>query len=222
MQAEIGAASHVGHVRARNEDAYLTLPDSGVVAVADGLGGHVAGDQASQLAVTRLRELAADPDGPIDGAVLSDWLLAAHAVITERAGAQPALAGMGTTVVLATLPSTGAEAVVAHVGDSRAYATRDGSLARLTRDHADPVGGFITQALGLGQVVPEQQSVTLRAGDQLLLCTDGLTNMLSDDQIEARLLVDAPAQRVCDDLVEAALDRGGIDNVTVVLARVTG
>lgn len=226
-----GSRTETGHVRRRNEDALLVEPDARVFAVADGLGGHPAGDLASATAVSRLRavlvagktavgagdtEAAAPPDEgvPEPGHRLVSALQAAHEAVLDRAGSDRALWGMGTTVVLAEI--AGDEACVAHVGDSRCYLLHDGRLRQLTRDHG--FGGYLTQALGLeGGIEPDVATVRCGPGDVLLLCTDGLTNMVSDADI-ARLLARASdAQEACDALTAAALDAGGVDNVTTVV-----
>jgi PPM family protein phosphatase len=214
---QFAARTEVGYVRRRNEDSMLVDESIGVVAVADGLGGHPCGDLASQTAVSSLRETVAG--GPADGVDTGGWLtaalLAAHRAVLAEAGDDPDRAGMATTVVLAAVDE--GQATVAHVGDSRAYLLADGALRALTRDHG--IGGYITQALGLDRVVaPDVVHVDLSAGDRLLLCTDGLTNMVDDKRI-ASLLGAGDATEATDALVEAALDNGGIDNVTVIVVQ---
>lgn len=226
-----GSRTETGHVRRRNEDALLVEPDARVFAVADGLGGHPAGDLASATAVDRLRavlvpgataggasetEAAAPPDEAASepGRRLAGALQEAHEAVLDRAGDDRELWGMGTTVVLAEID--GEEAYVAHVGDSRCYLLHGGRLRQITRDHG--FGGYLTQALGLeGGIEPDVARVRCARGDRLLLCTDGLTNMVDDAEIARLLARAADAQQACDALTEAALDAGGVDNVTTVV-----
>jgi PPM family protein phosphatase len=215
---EVASRSEVGYVRRRNEDSLLVDEQAGVVAVADGLGGHPCGDLASQTAVASLRESLAG--GPPDDGDVGDWLASAlsvaHQAVLTEAGDDLDRAGMATTVVVALVGDD--RATIAHVGDSRAYLLAGGTLRPLTRDHG--MGGYITQALGLDRsMVPDVAQIDLAAGDRLLLCTDGLTNMVDDKGI-GRLLGTGVLAQATDGLVEAALANGGIDNVTVVVVEV--
>jgi protein phosphatase len=213
---QFASRTEVGHVRRRNEDSLLVDESSGVVVVADGLGGHPCGDLASQTAVASLRESVAG--GAADGADTGGWLtsalLVAHRAVLAEAGHDPDREGMATTVVIAAVDK--GKATIAHVGDSRAYLLADGALQALTRDHG--VGGYITQALGLDRLVaPDVARISeLSSGDRLLLCTDGLTNMVDDKGI-ALLLGKGDPTEATDALVEAALTNGGVDNVTVIV-----
>jgi PPM family protein phosphatase len=212
---QVASRTEVGHVRRRNEDSLFVDESIGIVAVADGLGGHPCGDLASQTAVASLRDSLAGE--PADGADTRVWLtaalLVAHRAVLAEAGDDPDREGMATTVVLAAIDD--GQATIAHVGDSRAYLLADGELRALTRDHG--IGGYITQALGLDRVVaPDVVHIDLSAGDRLLLCTDGLTNMVDDKGI-ALLLGKGDAAEATDALVESALANGGIDNVTVIV-----
>ena len=210
---QIAARTEVGHVRARNEDALLVVREHGLLAVCDGLGGHAAGDVASEVAVESLRSSAADAAGSAEGLVAA--VRAAHDAVVAAAAGRPERNGMATTAVIATLGH--GTAWVAHVGDSRAYVLdSDGRLAQVTQDHG--MGGYITQALGLDRgVEPDVVELATPPGTRLLLCSDGLSNMVDDEAI-ATLLAADDAEKACDALVEEALDRGGIDNVTVVVA----
>jgi protein phosphatase len=209
---QIAARTEVGHVRSRNEDALLVAEDERVVAVCDGLGGHPAGDVASALAVESLRASAGSARESAEGLVAA--IAAAHEAIVADARAHPDRDGMATTVVLAVLDAD--ETRVAHVGDSRAYLlTAEGQLRQVTRDHG--MGGYLTQALGLDRdVEPDVADLETPPGSRLLLCSDGLSNMVDHEAI-ALLLARGDAKQACDALVEEALDRGGIDNVTVVV-----
>jgi PPM family protein phosphatase len=215
---EVASRTEVGYVRRRNEDSLLVDESTRVVAVADGLGGHPCGDLASQTAVASLRRsLAAGlPEDGDDGDWLTSALLVAHQAVLAEAGDDPERAGMATTVVVAVVNDE--QTTVAHVGDSRAYLLSEGDLRPVTSDHG--LGGYITQAIGLDRsMVPDVTHLELKAGDRLLLCTDGLTNMV-DDKGVAALLGNGDATEATDALVEAALANGGIDNVTVIVVDV--
>ena len=214
---EVGYRSEIGHVRRRNEDALLVQPESGVYAVADGMGGHPAGDVASAVAIAHLKDVLGDYDGSDPAAEVSRALDDAHAAVLAAAEDDPARHGMGTTAVVALVTSE--EAWVGHVGDSRCYLLASGEgLRPVTEDHG--AGGYLTQALGLERgIKPDVARVQLAAGDRLLLCTDGLTNMVDDAQIGAILRESDAAQAACDALTTAALDAGGVDNVTLVVIR---
>jgi PPM family protein phosphatase len=209
---QVAARTEVGHVRSRNEDAVLVDLEEGVVAVFDGLGGHPAGDVASTAAAESLRAAATKAASSAEDLVAA--LQAAHDAVLEQAATGPDRTGMATTAVVATLHDGSAR--IAHVGDSRAYLRdADGRLRQVTRDHG--MGGYITQALGLDRGVdPDVTELPTPPGTRLMLCSDGLSNMVEAADIGA-LLGSGAAQDACDALVEAALERGGIDNVTVVV-----
>jgi len=220
-----------------------------VVVVADGMGGEVGGEVASHTAVSTLLDLAVDtPDwimrydeaSFVDEVTrrIEERMRQVDEVLQEIGRSDPKLAGLGTTITaLALLPPY---AVLAHVGDSRAYLLRNGQLRQLTRDHtmaqhmvdaglidpadvaSHPARSVLTRAAGHGGglLTVDVHRLHLAHGDQVLLCSDGLTAMLGDDDI-ARVLADAPASATaCKTLVSMALDRGGHDNVTVVLGHV--
>lgn len=262
--ADVCARTHPGKVRTNNEDNFhivqfgrylrtvlTSLPDGlypeetdrpghGFV-VADGMGGHAAGEVASHTAIALLVEFALQTPDWILGH--EDELLARvmertarrfrsvnEAILTE-ATSRPGLRGMGTTLSVAL--SLADNLIIAHVGDSPIYLFRAGRLARLTRDHtvaqermafdAAAAARFrhvLTRAIGIGDVggEPDVTRYKLADGDRLLLCTDGLTDMLTDELIAQELGRDASAEEVCQALVDLALERGGKDNVTVVVA----
>jgi protein phosphatase len=215
--------------------------------VADGVGGAAAGEVASTTAIRVLIELGLEtPDWimSLEGergrevlARMQERFRKIRDVFVERAEAEPALVGMGTTMTLAA--SVGADLIIAHIGDSRAYLLRGGKLLRLTRDQtlaqalADagtispeqvathPSRHVLTGAITTeeGAVPAELERLRLADGDQLLLCSDGLTEMASDDEIAGALDRAGSAARACRALVDLALKGGGRDNVTVVLAR---
>lgn len=216
----MAARTEVGHVRSRNEDALLVAGEDGVLAVCDGLGGHPAGDVASAAAVESLRGSAPKVAASAEDLVAA--LHAAHDAVLAAAAEDRERTDMATTVVIATVGDGAAR--VAHVGDSRAYlldaatdtGTDGGRLHQVTRDHG--MGGYITQALGLDRSIdPDVTEVATPPGSRLLLCSDGLSNMLDAASIGS-LLGAGDAQAACDALVDAALERGGIDNITVVVA----
>lgn len=212
-RVQVAARTEVGHVRVRNEDSLLVVREHGVLAVCDGLGGHPAGDVASEVAAESLRASAADAARSAEGLLAA--VHEAHDAVVAAAAEHPERTGMATTVVVATLGDGSAR--VAHVGDSRAYLLdTHGTLTQVTRDHG--MGGYITQALGLDRgVEPDVVELSTPPGSRLLICSDGLSNMLDSEAI-ATLLGSGDAEKACDGLVGEALDRGGIDNVTVVVA----
>ena len=269
VQIDVAALSHPGHVRSNNEDHFLvsrlgrrletmitSLPDveapklaeevNYVMIVADGMGGHAAGEVASRMALSAVVSLALD---------IPDWILKLNeeyareiehrtrarvreigALLVKEAALDPALSGMGTTLTAAR--SLGRDLQITHVGDSRAYLFRAGRLHRLTRDHtyaqllvdlgqlpsidqADPRHRHIlTNALGGSDrdVKVDIDLMKLEDGDRVLLCSDGLTEMV-DDKTIAGLLAEVPdSHQACDVLVQRALDNGGRDNITVIVA----
>ncbi|MFL6240461.1 MAG: PP2C family protein-serine/threonine phosphatase [Actinomycetes bacterium] len=209
--------SDIGYVRTRNEDASFVreLPTGCVVCVADGMGGHPAGDVASATGLRTIEaavdQITADPETELAAA-----LRAAHDAVLALADSEPAYRGMGTTAVVGRV--TDDHAHVAHVGDSRAYLVRGGAAVQVTHDHNRH--GYLTQALGIPQPLdPELVSLALSPGDRLLLCTDGLSGLISEDAI-GTFASSGPVADACDQLVAAALAAGGYDNVTVVLVEV--
>lgn len=227
----VASRTDVGRVRPGNEDALLVTDDARLVAVADGMGGHRAGEVASATAIAAL--LAGVERGdPID-----DAITAANDAVVTRAASDLDLRGMGTTLTTGLVD--GSTLRIGHVGDSRAYLLRDGELRQLTTDHSvvaeliaageltedealvDPRRAMITRALGIDATVEvDVLEVALLPGDRLLLCSDGLTTMVRDDAIAAVLATEEDPQRAADGLVDAANAAGGADNVTVVVADV--
>jgi PPM family protein phosphatase len=269
IQVDVSALSHTGHHRDNNEDHFLvskasrslqtittSLPDGDIAAqvdevnyvmvVADGMGGHAAGEVASRMAITKLIKLALETP---------DWILRVEAdntreikrrsrtrvqkvgaMIVEQGQRDPALKGMGTTFTL--VRSLGRDLMITHVGDSRAYLLRGRQLHRLTRDHtyaqllvdigelapADVASSqhrhVLTNALGgsTEEVQVDTDRAVLEDGDRLLLCSDGLTDLVDDEKILEMLRDSASSKEACERLVKEALDRGGRDNVTVIVA----
>jgi len=227
------ARSDIGRVRENNEDAALCLDH--VVAVADGMGGHAGGEVAAALAITLVE--AAFTGQSVDELVAA--VRAANRAIAERADTMAGLEGMGTTICAAGAMAGGQVAVV-NVGDSRAYLLRDGELRQLTEDHSltaelvrrgelteaeatqHPHRNVLTRALGVGTTVDVDAAVhDIRPGDRFLLCTDGLFNELTADEISAVLASAPDADAAADALVGRALSHGGSDNITAVVADVT-
>ncbi len=232
------AISEQGLVRKRNEDAFLRL-DEGVFAVADGMGGHPAGDVASRIAVDRVRAAATDPHR--SAGWLGDAVRSANQSILERAAREASEEGMGTTLSVLVLDGSSRTASIAHVGDCRIYLRRDGSLRRLTRDDTalqdaiesgrvdpareggHPLGSMLTRVLGLDRdVQPHQESLEVREGDQFLLCSDGICGVLTDIEIAAALESDRAPGEALADLVALVLARGAPDNATAVTVVVQG
>jgi serine/threonine protein phosphatase PrpC len=236
--------SEIGLVRTVNQDAFAVIDEAGIWAVADGMGGHVGGEIAAQTAIATVQAEAAASSrllgnseaSPAD--VLTDLISRAHEAILDRARSKSKLKGMGTTLVLLAIVSAPAPiAYLAHVGDSRAYRFRSGTLTPLTKDHTliekylergiltaesaktHPERHVLTRALGIGSTVhPTITAYPILPEDLVLLCSDGLTKMLEDDDIRALLAAgELNPTQVCNRLVAAALDRGGEDNVTVVV-----
>lgn len=233
-----GATTDTGKVREKNEDNFRVDPDLQLFIVADGIGGHLAGEIASYIAVETIQDyfhehLAANHTPCQE--LLQNSLITAHLAIRDASGIKSSNSRMGTTVVMAWLPSQEENAWIAHVGDSRAYLVRQATLKLLTYDHTLylqalregllpenprlwPPRQALSQALGASEVIePEIQAVPIHAGDQIMLCTDGLTDMIPDQQIEAHLRQPAQPQEICDSLVRTAISNGGEDNITVVL-----
>jgi protein phosphatase len=243
MRITAFGVTDVGRRRESNEDDFLLEPGSGVYAVADGMGGHAAGEIASHLAIETLREVL-----PRDGAAIetrsveeaTEWLrdavVEANRRICDSIRLHEERRGMGTTVV--ALVHAGQDAVVGHVGDSRMYLLRGDELIRMTSDHSwvneqvklglmnddtaqrHPMRNIVTRALGSRpDVLVDVATLQVRSGDLLLLCSDGLNTMLSDEQIRATLAAHRhDPEAACRALVEEANRHGGEDNVTVVVA----
>jgi protein phosphatase len=221
-----------GRKRRQNEDAFVREPP--LFAIADGMGGAQAGEVASRLAAAAFEEGASAVHGE-DG--VATVVRAANARIFERAVQDPAVAGMGTTATVAVVDEQAGTLTIAHVGDSRAYLYRDDALEQLTTDHSlvgelvrsgrltedeaavHPHRSVITRALGTdADVDVDTLTVDVAAGDLVLLCSDGLSAMLRDEEIVQVLRSTAgDPQPAAEALVAAANAAGGEDNVTVVL-----
>jgi PPM family protein phosphatase len=226
----------VGRTRQGNEDALLVC-DS-VFAVADGMGGHLAGEVASETALEPVRELEGRVFAESDEAIaaLRDAVVAANERVSELADQEPAYRGMGTTLTAALME--GRRLHIAHVGDSRAYLLRDGHFSQLTDDHTlvqhlidegqltreeaarHPQRSIITRAIGVSRELEvDSMSLELIPSDQVLLCSDGLTGVVSDATIAEVLATADGAEAAVRQLVDLANEAGGPDNITVLLLR---
>lgn len=241
--------SDIGVVRQINQDAFAVDNDLGFWIVADGMGGHAGGEIASRIAVDSIvgtiraacsatGSLSIGPSQIVD--LLTEALSIAHEAIHDAAVQNQELEGMGTTIVVCLLyPGSPSQAVLAHVGDSRAYLLRDRLLHALTTDHSyvqqlvdqghitqenashHPRQNMLLRALGIpGQSIPDTKIQPLEPHDELLLCTDGLTKMLREDEILSLLSdTEASPTDMSKQLIDRANENGGKDNTTVVLIR---
>lgn len=239
MQLRAYAGSDVGRVRQGNEDS--AFAGTTAFAVADGMGGHVAGEIASETALEPVRELDATtfPTDKAARQALVDAIASANRAVVEKADADPSFRGMGTTLTVALLRE--GKLHVAHVGDSRAYLLRGNrELTQLTTDHtlveqlvregrlsrdeaaSHPQRSVITRAIGIETEVEVDAlpALTLQPDDQVLLCSDGLTGPVSDEDIAGVLTSVADGDAACRELINAANAAGGPDNITVVLLRI--
>lgn len=231
------ARSDVGLVRSNNQDSGYAGPH--LLVVCDGMGGHVGGDVASSLAIGDMVALDGESHGADDALEqLAVAIAQAHATLLERVDAEPSLTGMGTTVT--ALLRAGSRLALGHIGDSRAYLLRDGELVQLTHDHT-----FVQSLVDEGRITPEeaeqhpQRSVIMRVlsdlvpdatpdlsmrearvGDRYLLCSDGLSGVVSHDTLQQTLAEQDSPDEVCDKLVALALRAGAPDNVTCIVADV--
>jgi protein phosphatase len=269
VRIDVSALSHPGNVRANNEDQFFVtklmrslqtmlsslptgdVPDRDdevnyVMVVADGMGGHAAGEVASRLAISALVSLALDlPDWifRVDGEEAPEIERRARRIVqqvssllVERGREDAALRGMGSTLTAAR--SYGRDLLIVHVGDSRAYLFRAGQLHRLTKDHtyaqmlvdcgrleasevaSSGVAHILTNAIGgsTEQVDVDVDVLRLENGDRILLCSDGLTDLVDDDAITKTLIGSSTSSDACAELMRQALDGGGRDNITVIVA----
>ena len=235
----VGATTDVGRVRAHNEDA--ALAEGSVFVVADGMGGHAAGEVASGIVVDTMRELVGRDDLTSDD--VPRQLLLANERIREAVSAHPEQKGMGTTATGIVLVTAGGADhwVVFNVGDSRVYRWIDGSLGLLTVDHSEvqelvdagviteaearvhPARNVVTRSLGTDYAYHADTWVLPPyAGERFVICSDGLTNELTDEQVRDILQTNPDPQAAADELVRAALESGGKDNVTVVVVNLDG
>ncbi len=238
MAFEICSRTDVGRMRSRNEDSLLVTTVKGceLLAVADGLGGHAAGEVASRLATTELEQyVKANITSKRERQVLTDATCRANREILLLSSENPSYFGMGSTLVAALL-CDGRDALVANVGDSRAYLIgRD--ITQLTRDHSlvqeyvdsgaitteqafdHPQKNIVTRTLGLEESVSADIYDVDIGENTLLLCSDGLTDALRDSEIFEAVVGAESLESACSKLVDMANEKGGPDNITVILAR---
>lgn len=229
-----GSRTEVGHVREHNEDSLTVLPP--LFAVADGMGGHEAGEIASEITINTLNDLAPES---ADAEALARAVVAANLNVIKAPSQGIGREGMGTTLTAAILEKE--RLIIAQVGDSRAYLLHNGSLQQITRDHSlmadmieagqlteaearvHPNRSVITRAIGSDpHMQPDLYELNVETGDRLLLCSDGVCGMIEDSEI-ASIMRQAPSAQACaDQLVEAALHAGGFDNATAVVVDVEG
>ncbi len=247
-QVDSGSVSDVGLKRKSNEDSYCVNDDEGLYVVADGMGGHAAGEVASGLAVETIEDFikltsaneditwpyGIDEGHTINGNRLKTSIRFANQKLLEHTRTRADCEGMATTVVAALVEEGVAD--IAHVGDSRVYLIRDEEIRRLTSDHSwvneqvqsgmidseqarhHPLRNVVTRALGgKPDLEVDVQSLELEPGDRLLLCSDGLTSMLADDEILRIVLADGGSPKQTEKLVAAANLKGGEDNTTAIL-----
>ncbi len=242
MELTVAARSDVGMIRSGNEDAFFAhaTRERGVFIVADGRGGHAAGEVASEMAVQivsrELQELN-DVYGEAARLRVAESLRIANRAIYDRTIQESDKQGMGTTA--SVLVISGARYLIGQVGDSRVYLLRDGALRQLTKDHSyvqeqvdagfltpeqaryHPYSNVITRCVGASDVVePDTYSGELRPGDVFLVASDGLTGMVDDRRLQQLLLSRASAGRVVDALIAEANYRGGLDNITAIVVQV--
>lgn len=248
---EMAKATHTGMVRSHNEDSIAIDPEIGLAVLADGMGGYNAGEVASGIATAlissetrealerhRLHETDRAHGSPLATRLLRDIIARANASIFQSANSQPQYAGMGTTLVVALLCNN--QATVAHIGDSRCYRYRAGMLEQITRDHSllqeqidsglltkeaakrSQNKNLVTRALGIEpQVEAEIHTHPVQSGDIYLLCSDGLNDMVEDEDIALTLgALGANLPLAAEQLVQMANDNGGRDNISVVLIKV--
>lgn len=229
-----GSRTEIGNVREHNEDSLTVLPP--LFAVADGMGGHEAGEVASEITINTLNDLAPQS---ADAEALARAVVAANLNVIKAPSQGVGREGMGTTLTAAILEKE--RLVIAQVGDSRAYLLHNGSLQQLTRDHSlmadmieagqlteaearvHPNRSVITRAIGSDpHMQPDLYELNVETGDRLLLCSDGICGMIEDHEIASIMRQASSAQSCADQLVEAALAAGGFDNATAVVVDVEG
>jgi PPM family protein phosphatase len=244
VQLLVAARTDVGMVRSGNEDNFYAdaTVERGIFVVADGMGGHAAGEVASEMAVQIVsRELApvVDVRAAEASARMAESLRTANRAIYERMLSESDKQGMGTTA--SVLLMSHGQYLIGQVGDSRIYLLRDGLLSQLTKDHSyvqeqvdagfltpeqaryHPYSNVITRCVGAGEAVePDVYSGTMAVGDVFLVASDGLTGMVDDRRLQAMLLARSGPGRIVDALIAEANGRGGLDNITAIVIRVEG
>ena len=240
MHFTCAARTDTGIVRSGNEDNYLMLSDRGIFIVADGMGGHAAGEVASEMAVRLISKELGMLRGLNDeqaGQRMRHAIINANNVIFERTLTEHDKRGMGTTTTALILMPR--RFLIGQVGDSRAYLLRDGQFLQVTKDHSyvqeqvdlglltpeqarvHPYSNVITRCIGANkEVIPDLYFGALRPGDVLLLASDGLTGMLEDEHLVSILKSEGGPQQWVDNMVGEANRRGGLDNITAIVVRI--
>jgi protein phosphatase len=223
-----------GRIRKENEDAFCIEKDLGLLAIADGMGGHASGEVASKMAIGILRDSLRKEGEPFPERLASGVELANQAIY-EAARSQSQLKGMGTTLTAVQL--NGNRLAIAHVGDSRAYLIRSGVIERLTDDHTmvfeqvarglmtneeaarSDMRHILSRALGIApEVEVDMEALTVSEGDTLVLCSDGLSELVSEEEVLSEVQSSSRPDVACGELVHLANQRGGADNITVIVA----
>jgi serine/threonine protein phosphatase PrpC len=240
MQFTCAARTDVGIVRSGNEDSYLMSSERGLFIIADGMGGHAAGEVASEMAARIVAEEFRPARGMTDQEMMAQMvgaIRAANGAVFRRTLQEPDKRGMGTTAtVMSLLPR---RYLIGQVGDSRAYLLRAGVLTQLTKDHSyvqeqvdagrltpedartHPYANVITRCVGSSEdVVPDLYLGTLEAADLVLLASDGLTGMIDDEELREILMAELDLEPKVDTLITSANRRGGLDNITTILVRI--
>ena len=247
MQFQVGFATDIGLRRAQNQDSGASCPDLGLFIVADGMGGHRGGEIASAMAVEIIPEMVRDAQSRTDDwsprQVLNDAIQKANHSIYDRSLKEPELQGMGTTATALLFRENERKLTIGHVGDSRAYYFRRGAVWQLTRDHSlvqeklraglitrdqaksDQMRNVITRSVGFGhETMVEIYEMEYEKGDIFLLCSDGLSGQVEDQEIlqviEKKMLDTTDPKNAVADLISWANARGGHDNTTVIIVKV--
>lgn len=243
---EWASKTHIGKIRNKNEDSLFADEKSNrIFIVADGMGGHNAGEIASKLAIEKVSDMLKENLDKLSKAdeaeienLIQEAIREANAEIYKQSLSSNSLDGMGTTITLALFVDN--KVYFGHVGDSRAYLLRNDKLTQLTEDHTlvcelvkngtiteveaktHPKRNIITKALGTEtSPLPDTISYSVRDEDIIILCTDGLTNIVDNYEIKKCLRNESDLQKACDYLVDQANDRGGFDNITLIAIRYT-
>ena len=244
MELKVGARSDVGMIRSGNEDNFFAEADDrrGVFVVADGMGGHAAGEVASEMAVQIVSRHLLSLTSVLDQASaekLAKAMRDANRAIYDRMLAEVDKQGMGTTASVLVLSDN--QFLIGQIGDSRIYLLRDGALTQLTKDHSyvqeqvdaglltpeqaryHPYSNVITRCVGASESVDADiYEGEMKPGDVFLLASDGLTGMVDDRRLQAMLLARSGPGRIVDALIAEANGRGGLDNITAIVIQVVG
>ena len=235
MTFKSSATTHVGMVRKVNQDSYVERSDIGVWAVADGMGGHEAGEMASAMVTDHIKGLTANENIVDMLDAVEKSILAANQQLTDKADSYDSQRAPGSTVVVLII--NGEQGALVWAGDSRIYRRRDNVVSQLTRDHSHvqdlvdqgvileseaeshPMANVITRAVGISEPLElESQWIDVRSDDQFLLCSDGLSRLVSNDELES-MMANKDSEEVTQSLLHTALVRGARDNVTLICVK---